>query len=168
MKKKVIFISTLYLLTIITVIAIIIINKIDFKDYHNEYYSLKYDTTWKYLQDNQNFKLEHKKSGGKLTILTKQLEDYYIDTKLSVLIDDIISSIQEQNKEYKLISTYEDEMKYESMSYLFEKDNEQVLVKVCKNNQTILIITYENQSKYFDIVLDSVDNIVNSIEMTSK
>ena len=88
--------------------------------------------------------------------------------QLSVLIDDIISSIQEQNKEYKLISTYEDEMKYESMSYLFEKDNEQVLVKVCKNNQTILIITYENQSKYFDIVLDSVDNIVNSIEMTSK
>lgn len=164
MSKKVIIISIIFFLTIIISLLIYNTNKIKIKNYENEYYSLKYDTTWKLKKDNNAFILEHKKSKGKLTIKTKILDDYYIDTELSNIIDDILADIIDQNKDYNLISMYENQILDNSRSYLFENQDEQVLVHICKRNQLLLITYYENSTNYYDIVLDSVETIINSIE----
>ena len=162
-KKVIIIISFIFLLTIV-ISLLIFNNKIRIKNYNNEYYSLKYDTTWKQKKDNSAFILEHKKSKGHFTIKTKILDDYYIDTEISSIIDDILVDIMHQNKNYKLISMYENQILDNSRSYLFENNDEQVLVHICKRNQLLLITYYENDSNYYDIVLDSVETIINSIE----
>lgn len=164
MKNKIITISIISIIFIILIALIINNNKITIKSYSNEYYSLNYDTTWKEQDNNEGLVLEHKKSKGKLTIKTKILDDYYIDTDISYLVDDILTYITEQNSEYKLISMYENEILDNSRSYLFENNNEQVLVHLYKENELLLISYYENDSNYYDIVLDSVESIISSIQ----
>ena len=71
-----------------------------------------------------------------------------------------------QNEGYALISV-DDYFKedIESYSYLYEKDDEQALVNIYKKDKKLIIIYYVNSSNYFDIVLDSVDSILNSFEI---
>ena len=164
MLNKIITISIFSVILILLVIFIVNNNKIRIKSYTNEYYSLKYDTTWTKQKDKQGLVLEHKKSKGKLTIKTKILDDYYIDTDISNIVDDILKDIIKQNNEYKLISMYENELLDNSRSYLFESINEQVLVHIYKENELLIITYYENDSKYYDIVLDSVETIISSIK----
>lgn len=164
MKKRIIIISIISFLSILSIILILNNNKIRIKSYNNEYYSLNYDTTWKQQKDDNVFILKHKKSKGILTIKTKILDDYYIDTGIEDIIDDILTSIMNQNKDYKLISMYENQILDNSRSYLFENNDEQVLVDICKQDDLLLITYYENNSNYYDIVLDSVETIIKSIE----
>lgn len=129
-------------------------------------FNVEYDSTWKKVSNNE-FKLKHKKTGSILNIQSKEIEDNYIDTKLKYIINDIVYSIEEQNPDYKLINTSNDvSTKYESFSYLYEKDMKQVLVNIYKKNNKIVIAYYEADSKVYDIVLDSVDTILASLEIS--
>lgn len=129
-------------------------------------FNVEYDSTWKKL-NNSEFKLKHKKTGSILSIQSKEIEDNYIDTELKYLINDIVYSIEEQNSDYKLINTNSDiSDKYEAFSYLYEKDMKQVLVNIYKKNNKIVIAYYEADSKVYDIVLDSVDTILASLEIS--
>ena len=86
-------------------------------------------------------------------------------TSLDDLIDDIAFSIEEQNEGYKLINrTSGFNKKYDSYSYLYEKGDKQVAVDILKKDAKLIIAYYEADSKYFDIVLVSADEIFNSLE----
>ena len=130
------------------------------------HFTVKYDSTWR-RTNNGEFKLKHKKTGSILNIQSKVLEDNYVDTELKYLIDDIMYSIEQQNTKYKLINTANEvNSKYDSYSYLYEKDMEQVLVNVYKKNNKLVIAYYEANSEYYDIVLDSIDTILDSLEIS--
>lgn len=129
-------------------------------------FTVEYDSTWKKVGNNE-FKLKHKKTGSILNIQSKEIEDNYIDTELKYIINDIVYSIEEQNPDYKLINTSSDiSTKYEAFSYLYEKDMKQVLINIYKKNNKIVIAYYEADSNVYDIVLDSVDTILASLEIS--
>ena len=120
---------------------------IQIKEYNNRNFKISYDNTWKVLDDKN------------------VLSDNYIDTPLSDLISDIMDSIEEQNKEYELISSANITDKYEAYSFLYEYDMEQALVNIYKKDSKLIIVYYEANSEYYDIVLDSVDSMLDSLEI---
>ena len=129
-------------------------------------FNVEYDSTWRKVGNNE-FKLKHKKTGSILNIQSKEIEENYVDTDLKYIINDIVYSIEEQNPEYKLINFNNNVSdKYDAYSYLYEKDMKQVLVNIYKKNNKIVIAYYEADSKYYDIVLDSVDTILASLEIS--
>ena len=80
---------------------------------------------------------------------------------------DIIYGIEEQNKDYRLINMFDSPSdKYQSYSYLYENESNQVLVNVYKKDTKVIITYYEASNEYYDIVLDSVDTILNSLEIS--
>lgn len=129
-------------------------------------FTVDYDSTWKLINKDE-FMLKHKKTGSIISIQSKILEDSYVDTELKYLIQDIMYSIEQQNKDYKLINM-SDEVKsdYEVYSYLYEKDMEQVLINVYKKGSKLVIAYYQADSEVYDIVLDSVDTIFASLRIS--
>ena len=55
----------------------------------------------------------------------------------------------------------------DNIEYLYEKDDDQVLVNIYKKDNVLVILYYNALSKYFDIVLDSADTIIDSLEIYS-
>ncbi len=136
------------------------------KEFSNNDFKIKYDSTWKAVDKKQGIKLKHRKTDSVLNIQCKILESNYIDTKLSDIISDIVYSIEMQNTDYKLINKLNSSNdEYESYSYLYENNDSQALVTIYKKDNKLVIVYYNAQSEYFDIVLDSVDNILSSIEI---
>ena len=165
-KKGLVFIL-IAIIIIIGVVIFLINNKIELKEYSNEHIKVTYDTTWK-LKDEDEFNLEHKKSKSSFTIAVKELESNYYDTSLEDLIKDIVYDVQSQNKGFILIDTEENiSEKYEGYSYLYEKGEEQVLVNIYKKDNKLVIAYYSASSEYYDIVLDSVDAMLDSLKIKS-
>ena len=156
----------IFVLGLIVTLGISFSLNVSTKSFENDDFSVNYDSTWKVKKNKNELLLEHNKSKSLLSIQSKNLEENYIDTKLDVIIMDILYDIESQNEGYNLISVMDNSSNnYECFSYLYEKDNEQVMVRVYKHNEKIIVIYYEAESKYFDIVLDSVDSILDSLEI---
>ncbi len=168
MKRNKIIILILCIILLVITFGVGYSIQVFTKNYENDNFIVEYDTTWKVLNSDNELKLEHKKSNAVLSIQCKVLDYNYIDTKLKDIINDIIYGIEQQNTEYKLINVEDSPSDiYESYSYLYEKDNEQVLVNVYKKDTKLIIVYYEADTKYYDIVLDSVDTILDSLEIIS-
>lgn len=157
----------LMVLSILITLCVSYSFKDNLKFFSTEDYSFKYDKTWKLKKDEKKTELIHKKTNSILNIQSKIIEKNYIDISLNNLISDISRSIEEQNPEYRLINRTSNNDRYESFSYLYEAKEEQVLVNIYKENNKIVIIYYSAPSEYFDIVLDSVDTILDNLEIKS-
>lgn len=165
MKKRIVVIVILMIVSLLIIGKICSLNKNFVKNFSNEIFKVSYDSSWNVNKTKKEFKLLHKKTNSILNIQYKDLGNNYININLKDLISEIIYSIEKQNDDYKLINIVENNKKYESYSYLYESDDKQVLVNIYKKNTILLIAYYEADIKYFDIVLDSVDSILNSLEI---
>ena len=164
MKKKIFLISIIILITITAIIGILLINKVKVLEYENNDYSFSYDTTWNLVLEDKEPVLTHKKSKAVIKVKTKELTNNFIDMDLSDIIIDITYLVEQQNPEYKLISSQEDPSdRYDSFSFLYEYDNEQALVYIYKKDTKLVIVYYTADSSYYDIVLDSVDSILGTL-----
>lgn len=127
-------------------------------------YSLKYDKSWKVKEEKENYIiLSHKSSKSKLKIEIIELDKEYKYSIIDDLIDEIIYNISNQNKTYKLISNHKDtftKMEFNGYKLLYEVDNEQVMINTYKKSDKLIFISYETTNEYFDILLDSVQNII--------
>lgn len=165
MKKRIIILG-LIIIGIGSLIGIYFSYSIRVKEFSNTNFKIKYDSTWKVISEGANLKLEHKKSGSVFEIQCKVLDDNYIDTKLEDLTMDILDSIEKQNEGYYMIDNQMiDNKNYEGFSYLYEKDMEQALVNLYKKDNKLVIVYYVANSEYYDIVLDSVDTMLESLEI---
>lgn len=127
-------------------------------------YNLKYDNSWKVKEKRDNYIiLSHKSSKSLLKVEIIDLNEEYKYANIDGLIDEIVYNISEQNGTYKLISKQKDVFtKYEFEGYklLYESDTEQVMIIAFKKSDKLVVASYEAKNKYFDILLDSVQNIV--------
>lgn len=136
---------------------------------NEEKYSLEYDNTWKVVSKNENdIELIHKKSKSELNIKINELKDEYQYKTLTEISDYLLYNIQEQNKEYKLI--YKENSKItknsiDAYKVLFETEDSQVAMYYFKQENNIIVITYETTFDYFDILLDSVNSIIYSLNI---
>jgi len=167
--KKIFIIWGIGLVIVIIILGVMYLrNNIKIKEFDNGTIKLSYDSTWKVIGEEEEFKLEHKKTKSILSIQCKEIDEKYLSTSLSDIISDIVYDIEEQNSDYKLINvldnTYTD---YDSASYLYENDENQVLVTIFKKDAMLVITYFEAPTNYYDIVLDSVDTVLNSIQITT-
>lgn len=127
-------------------------------------YSLKYDKSWEVKEEEENYiTLNHKSSKSKLKIEIIGLDNEYKYSTIDDLIDEIIYNISNQNISYKLISNNKDtftKMDFNGYTLLFEADNEQVMISTYKKSDKLIVISYEATNEYFDILLDSAQNII--------
>lgn len=164
-KKIIVGIGIISILAIGIIVFVLSTQKIKMHEYKTEDYKIVYDSTWK-IKEEDSFLLEHKKSGSTLSIQSKELESYLIDTNLKDLLPEIIASIEEQNEGFDLISIEEyDQDTYQEYAYLYEKEQEQALIHIYKKDTKLLVVYYVSTSTYYDIVLDSVDSILESLEI---
>lgn len=162
-KWKIILFIIVLILSLLIVILYFNSKKVELKNYQNDYYKIKYDTTWNLKND----KLEHKKSKSRIKITYKVLDQSYIDIELKDIINDLLYSIEKQNKDYKKIMQKKIDNPYEGYQVLYEDNDVQSLVTIYKKDNVLLFITFNADSEYFDILIDNVETILNSVEIYS-
>lgn len=164
-KYKIAIIIALSIL-LIGILCLILFNILSSKSIalNEKNYNLKYDSSWKVKEKKDNYiSLNHKSSKSLLKIEIITLDKEYKYTDIDDLIDEIIYNIDEQNKNYKLISKQKDTFtKYEFKGYklLYETEVEQTMIMTFKKSDKLIVASYEAKNKYFDMLLDSVQNIV--------
>ena len=146
-------------------------NKIFVEYIDDELYSFQYDTTWNLKEKKDDKIVLSHDSGSKITIQISKLLDEYKYYSVDEVIDEVIINIQGQNKNYNLISKKSDKItKYGFNGYklLYENDTEQIMIDIYKKSDKLVIISYEATDDYFDILLDSVHNIIYSLDIKDK
>lgn len=137
-----------------------------------ENYSLKYDKSWKVKEKKDNYvSLNHKSSKSLLKIEIIDLHKEYKYFDIDDLIDEIVYNIGKQNKTYKLISKQKDiftEYEFKGYKLLYETEIEQVMIMTFKKSNKLIVASYEAKNKYFDMLLDSVQNIVYNFNTTDE
>lgn len=151
----------------IGVIGIILLNtfssKTNLKTYENNYYLLEYDKSWNLKEKKDNYLVFNHGKEAKLNIEIIELEDESKYASIDDLIDEIVYNIETQNPNYNLISKKETTLsKYEFNGYklLYENDNSQVMISIYKKSDKLIMFNYESDNECFDILLDSVHNII--------
>lgn len=165
MKKYLKWIIGIVLL-IALIVVWIVVKDLKVKEFKNDDFKIRYDATWKFKKEKEGIKLIHKKTKSVLKVNCLVLDQSLNDTELKDVVEEVIYDIQNQNEGFELINTDEDsESDYENYSYLYEKDDEQVLVKIYKKGVKLIIVYFDAASESFDVVLDNVDTILSSLEI---
>lgn len=171
-KNKKIFISLLLILIIIIVGGISLfntiknLNKSGKKEISKESYFVQYDKTWKVIKETENeIDFKHKKSNNFFNIKINELKEENRYKTIDEILDNVIYNIQHQNDNYKLI--YKENVKLsrnnmDGYNILFENSEKQLKVSFYKQGDKIIIFTFEASFEYYDILLDSVNNIINN------
>lgn len=180
MKNKIFKVLKKYRVTALSAIIILLIGILSLtiislffknspiKKVNDQYYAFVYDNTWKLKEKHKNMILLKHSSGSKIIIQITELSDEYRYSTIDELIDEIIYNIEEQNKGYNLISKQENiitKFKFEGYKLLYENNKEQVMMNLYKKSDKLISIRYEASNDYFDILLDSVHNIVNNLDI---
>lgn len=159
-------------------VAINLVDDTDIKEYKNDKYAFKYDTSWKIKEKtDESIKLVHNKD-SEINIQIVSLEEEYKYSTSDDILDELLYNLEKQNSLYKLLSKEKDlitKYKYDGYKLLYENEESQVLVIMGKKADKVLLVTYEATNEYFDILLDSVQNIIydfqildNSFNLTYK
>lgn len=152
------------LLGVIIIISIINVNhKIKIKKFQNDYYNVRYDSTWKLKDSKDEVLLTGKESMISIQSLPLEEEYRYLSIdELNVMVE---KSLARDNPNYQLIAREKDKItkyQYDGVKLLYEdkKGKKQSLVESFKMNNHLIIIHYSATTDYFDIKLDSVKEIV--------
>lgn len=170
-KKITICLLIVLIISILGLIFMLLFNKTSIKTYKNKTFTTKYDSTWTLNKSKSNqVTFKHSKS-GLITIKVDELEDKYIYESIDTLIDDIVSGISSQNKNYVLLGEEKVKLTSDNLDgykLLFEAGDNQVLVSIIKQSNKIITYTYEAQLEYFDILLDSAQNILYNFKLVKE
>ncbi len=175
-SKKILLIMII-LLIFVVIGAIIFITwsqntNVRINDINKENYSFKYDSTWKIIEENDTeVTLLHKKSKSTFDIQINELEDEMQYKELDEIFDNLLYNIQEQNETYNLLykeNTTITKNNIEGYKILFENDNSQAVVYFYKQGSKLVTFIYEATYEYFDILLDSVNNIIYNFSLNEQ
>ena len=172
-KKNIITILIILILVIVGILIYFIYgyfnNRNQINEFSNNNYSFQYDCTWKIDKNNEmETSLIHKKSKSKLEIKTNELEDELQYKNIDEVFDSLLYNIQKQNNNYKLIykeQTTITNQDIEGYKILFETDENQASIYIYKQGNRLVTFTYEATYEYFDILLDSVNSIIDSFNL---
>ena len=137
-------------------------------EFNNNYYSITYDDSWKILSSKDDLIEFNYNNKANIIVNIVNLESNYSYITISDMLDNLLYDIQKENQDYKLISKVEDKITkngYNGYKILFEKDQNQVMVVMVKKENKLILFTYEAPFDYFDILLDSVQNIIYDFEI---
>lgn len=170
-KKRKLLLSltlTFFIAGILLIVWLLFFNNRSYNQkYKTNYFSLRYDNTWKVLKKENNYLLLTHSTNSLIDVKASKLSTEYINTNIENMVDEIKYDIEKSHSNYVILkeeSTTITEEKYSSYKLLYENDNEQTLVVLIKNNKYLLTISYTSKNEYFDILLDSFQTVLGSIK----
>ena len=163
---------TIVVAAIIVVFGIILIlvvqdnTSIKNKELVTDTYILKYDSTWKLRSnDDDSIRLKHK-NGSIIDISIEELPETYKYSNLSSTIDNVLYSIENDNKELKLLKKEIVKInKSDSYKVLYEKGDNESLITIMKKGDKLILFELTSDNKYIDILLDSYNEIVREFKL---
>ncbi len=162
-KYKIAIITAFMIILIGIIILVIFKGRIKIKEFSNEYYSFSYDTSWNIKKvTNDTINLKHS-SGSILNIEIVDLKDEYKYSTIEDILDEFLFNVENQNESYKLLAKEKCKMtksEYDGFKLLYENGSSQALIYVCKISDKLIIFNFESDNSRFDILLDSVQNII--------
>ena len=168
--RSIFYLSTIIVLLIGLILIIILKNiKVIDKKIYTDNYDIYYDSTWRITsKDENNVNLKHN-TGSILKIKIVTLNDYTKYENLDSSINNILYSINKKNSTNKLINKKPVKINNKDAYKVFYKSkNKNTLLTIIKESNKLILFEYTAKEKYFDIVLDSSNNIVNSFKLSHK
>lgn len=162
MRKYIILIIIVILIVIGVCLYIIFNNKIKIKEYENDSYYLKYNSSWTLKRNtNEEVSLVYNRK-AKINIKISYLEDEKKYLTIDKMVDNILYDIGIQNTNYRLLSkdTFINKDGDSGYKFLYENDENQVLVSLYKKNNKLVVFTYEALNEYCDILLDNALDVL--------
>jgi len=171
-KKELIILASAIVVSLLALIIFMIINnrKITIGEFETENYRVTYDSTWtRVLSDPLNLILEHSK-GATISFDIYNLEGDFRFMPFLNLVNEIEYAVAIQNEDYQLVArqnTTVTKNNYEGYQFLYETEKDSLLVVVALKGEQILTITYHASMEEFDLLLDSVQEIIYNFELIS-
>lgn len=147
------------------------LNKNKIKEFKNEYYTFKYNTAWKLKNNDEKSILLTNNKNASIDIEIISLEDEYRYLPIEDLLDELLYNLQNQNKDYKLLfkeAASVTKNNYKGYKMLYENGQTQVMLVIYKRAENLVICKYEANNSYFDILLDSAQNIIYNFDLVDK
>lgn len=170
-EYKVMIFSSLLTIVIGLIICYFYFSKysVSILKYENDNYFFQYDNSWNLKEKEDMVVLENDSSSIFIQMIL--LDDIYQYKSLEEMKSQILRDLGKQNKDYHLLT--EQFLKisknhYEGYKILYEKGNKQALIIVLKESDKLVFICYEANSDYFDILLDSVEAILENFTIKEK
>ena len=170
-KKKLLKnIAILFLVSIILLVLWIVIfkNGAFDKGFKKEYISFKYDSTWKVNKSSDNSVSLTHDTKSIIDIKVTMLTSNHLNSDIENIKEEVRFDIEKQNVGYNLLKQekkYFSKEKYEGYKLLYEDGDAQALVVVLRNDNYLCVINFTSNNNYFDILLDSFQLILGSIEI---
>ena len=158
-----------FIATLLLVLWIVIFKNRGFnKSFNNEFVKFKYDSTWKINKsDDVSVSLTHA-TKSIIDIKVTAISSKLLTSNIDQIKEEIRFDIEKQNVGYKLLKQEKAVFsinRYEGYKLLYEDNEAQVLVIVLKNDNYLCVINFTSSNDYFDILLDSFQLILGSIEV---
>ncbi len=179
--KKIVEILRKYKISVCVALVIIVIgilgivyyscNFSRIKEFSNDYYSFQYDNGWSINKKTEEKVLLKHGRNAKIDIEIIELTDELKYSSIEDLIDEIVYNIENQNKSYKLLSKKDaivSKYEYKGFKLLYENNDSQVMSTVYKKSDKLIMINYEANIDYFDILLDSVQSVIYYFDVKEK
>lgn len=165
-KIKVLIITVLVLIA--SIFIFIIISDPGIRKYENDDFGITYEKNWSVeKKDKSSVTFKHK-SNSKYVIKLIDLEGEHRRDELSVIIEDVLVQVEKDNPNYRLVNKEQTTISknaYEAYRYLYENDDLQSMITICKKNDKVFIINYIAEHVKFDILLDSVEEMTWNFEI---
>ena len=165
-KHKIIILFTLIITMIIVIFSLLyVINSNSLKKYTSDELSFSYDKNWSISKNDNSIYLVNN-VGSSVVITTTKLDDTTINMSVDEINSSVVSKLMSDNKNYKRIAEEKGKITgiyYDGYKTLLEDSNNQALIFVCSTSDYVLTVNYTASNKYFDMSLDSVENIVGTI-----
>lgn len=168
--KTAILVALMVIILGLVFVFIFMNRKININTYNSKYYTFNYDEKWKIVKKSDSIINLKNSNKASLSIKIITLNDEYKYSDISEIIDNLLYTISSQNKSYKLISKIDSKVTkklYKGYRLLYENNSSQVMIVVTKIGDKIVLFNYEAKNKYFDILLDSVHNIIYNFRIKS-
>lgn len=172
-KKLLVRICIIFSLAIVAIILWIVIfkNGALLKTYKNDDIKFNYDKTWKLNKiDNDVVALTHK-TGAIIEIKVNKLSSNLINSSIDQIKEEVRYDIEKQNSDYKLLNQekkYISKNQYEGYKLLYEtqydNDNAESMIIIIRNNNDLCVVNFTSKYEYFDILLDSFQEVFGTIE----
>lgn len=134
-------------------------------------YRLEIDNSWHLdASSSSEFRITHP-TGGVITAKIKRLDNGDLLKNNKEVADELFFSIERQNEDYIKISSQSTNIgtnKLEAIENMYESADSNSIVTIFKFDNNVVIFDYTANKAFFDILLNSVDIIKDSLLMKSE
>lgn len=170
-KKKLlftIFIISLVILDIILFCFIYVKDTKKVKKYENEYLEFEYTGDYTLKEDSHKISISKQNKSGQIDIVISELSQDIIERDEDIIINEVNNDFENNNSSFTL--SYNNEFKVnnyivKNFLYIDENNNKQIDLNYIIDNDKLILISYTNVDKYFDLYISNVIDILESINI---